>query len=167
MKIKYYITTLIFSLFITNAFSADLIGNWVVDKSIEGIQLANTSNDSSSTTGVICFLSSKNCSSYIYLGNSCEVGENYPMMVNSAVGALHISTTCVKINQELNVYEISDFTTMNLAYESGGEIGFAVPMASGQFRVVRFSTIGAVSTIRQVMSFPSSVKSKTNSDEML
>ncbi|GAC1425464.1 MAG: hypothetical protein NVSMB6_26080 [Burkholderiaceae bacterium] len=39
------------------------------------------------------------------------------------------------------------------AYESGVEIGFAMPLESGRFRLFRFSTAGAVAAVKDAQTF--------------
>jgi hypothetical protein len=78
------------------------------------------------------------------------------MMINSAVGAFAITTTCTEIKGSTlkNMQVITEFDRAQAALESGGDVGFVLPLASGQFRVVRFSTIGATAAIKNAMLLP-------------
>lgn len=69
------------------------------------------------------------------------------------------------------LFVVEEFDAMMSAFESGGEIGFAMPLASGQFRVVRFSTAGATPAIKAARQLQPANKPRTKanrgSDEIL
>lgn len=134
-------------------------GNWIVDNSIAGVQIAKTINESAAATGVFCNLESQSCDAYLTLDVGCEDGEPYPMMINSSVGAYPLTTKCMHLGK-LKFFVASEFESMIQAFESGGEIGFAMPMQNGQFKVVRFSTAGATPAIKAARTLPSSNKQK-------
>lgn len=150
-----------FVLFFQSAFaiSAESIGDWTVSKELKGWQFANTTNLEGSSTGVVCSTSENTCNSYIGLNANCDVGNKYPMMINSSVGAFVIFTTCVQIGN-VKFYFIDDFDSAKSAFESGGEIGFAIPLQNGNFRSIRFSTKGATASIKNAMTIPSPTPSK-------
>lgn len=50
---------------------------------------------------------------------------------------------------------IDEFELMITAFESGDKVGFASPLKSGQFQVVRFSTVGATAAIKDARNPPS------------
>lgn len=58
-----------------------------------------------------------------------------------------MTAVCTVIGKD-KYYVLDDFEVSIQAFESGGEIGFAMPMANGKFHVVRFSTIGATPAIK-------------------
>lgn len=151
--------TIMFLLFATPFIAhSQAVGDWRVDRGTE-MQVANTMNESKAITGVVCFTQSKSCNGYVIFPFSCEIGGRYPMMINSATGSLQITTTCVDLGgTKVNIIE--EFEALKTAFESGGEIGFAVPMGNGRFNVVRFSTIGAVPAIKAAMTFQSSTTGK-------
>lgn len=134
--------------------NAQKVGEWSFNKAIPGVQIASTSNGQGSATGVTCFLSSKQCHAYVSMDNiNCEVGRTYSMMINSSVGSFQINTTCTLV-ADIKLQIAAEFDSMKLAFESGSDIGFAIPMSGGQFRVVRFSTAGATATIKAAMQPP-------------
>lgn len=147
------------------AISAEQYGDWSVDKSIPGVQIANTKNDSDSTLGVICLVVTKDCSAYMLSNNGCDENSTYPMMINSTVGAFPITSVCTQI-EKLKILVINEFDNAKNAFESGGEIGFAVPLNDGKFKVVRFSTSGAVAAIKNAMLLPVASKSSLKKDEI-
>lgn len=115
---------------------------------IGDFQIARVLNDAGLATGVICSLESQYCRTYVIMPATCTVGANYPMMINSPVGALPISTTCFDLDGQ-KIYVIDQFDNTISAFESGGEIGFAMPLDNGKFTVARFSTRGASLAIKQ------------------
>lgn len=148
-------------------------GMWNLDVTSapeEPMQVASTVNATGSSTGVLCIQSTDTCDPFIKLDINCKHGGFYPMMINSAVGAFHLSTKCVHLG-DLQLFVAEDATPMMSAFESGGEIGFAMPLESGQFRVIRFSTAGATAAIKAAMYYQpvNKPKTKTNrgSDEIL
>lgn len=124
---------------------------------VDDIQVARTVNNTGSIVGVLCNTSEDGCVAYIAINSTCDVGESYPMMVNSSVGAIPLVATCT-IWGKSKYLVFDDFEGVILAFETGGEIGFAMPMASGQFRVIRFGTIGAIKAIAKARARP---KNKT------
>jgi hypothetical protein len=151
----------------TKAQQVNTYGDWKKDFSIQGLQIANTSNSSGATTGVLCNLKNNSCDAYLALNVSCENEHVYPMMINSAVGAFPLTVKCMYFG-DLQLYIANEFSSMIEAFESGGEIGFAMPMQGGQYRVVRFSTVGATAAIKEVRTPPKSEQKKgVKSDEIL
>jgi hypothetical protein len=135
--------------FYAPAFSENVVkyGNWTFDNSINGLQIARTSNGEESYTGVMCAIASDGCYAYIASDTECEIGVVYPMMLNSAIGANTLELECEEIGN-FKILIASDFEVMIRAFESGSEIGFALPMKSGKFHVTRFSTAGATAALR-------------------
>lgn len=133
------------------------VGDWLVNKKISGVQIANVSTESGqATAGILCFVSTNSCIAYLHTGNKCEIGATIPMMINSPVGAFHITTECKDMpgtpSGFINV--VNEFGNAKEAFESGGEVGFVIPLKSGEFRALRFSTKGAVAAIRNAMTSP-------------
>lgn len=147
------------------AISDEQIGDWYFKDSIEGIQIANTVNTSELAAGVLCALTTGTCSAYIATTTGCSEGGLYPMMINSAVGAFLISSKCTEISGD-RFLVIQEFPETRAAFESGGEVGFVLPLESGQFRVMRFSTKGATAAINKAMTKPETSHIHTT-DELL
>jgi len=110
--------------------------------------IAATATDDDKYFAYRCFGELDRCAHSFNLDIQCEDGKSYPVLVNASEAAAAISCTC---SQNGDVYElIPDFDQIHaLVQKSTGYIGFAVPMASGQFKVVRFSLAG----VRDAMSF--------------
>jgi hypothetical protein len=102
--------------------------------------LASTVNESGSAFGLAC---GKTCVWFVNFQSGCEVGKDYPAMINTAAGAKAIQLRC---------YHLSDRWLLTFPLEendadaisSGGQIGFAFPLQSGKFGVSRFSLTGGV-----------------------
>jgi hypothetical protein len=129
------------------------IGDWAVNFSIADMRIASTTNSAGATAGVACFVKRSECQAYIAPNFTCAQNAMVPMMINSAVGAYPLITRCEHID-ELHLLVIDEFDSAIEAFQSGGEIGFALPMQSGEFRVLRFSTIGATLAVKEVRTLP-------------
>lgn len=118
-------------------------GDWVVTLSGE-YQEAYTGNDSGSTFGLFCFNGA--CEFYVDSNNPCTENAAIPMLINSETGALSVKSKCVHLNVQRGrtryVYSIMDTDVID-AISNGQAIGFAMPLESGKFKVVRFSLNGA------------------------
>lgn len=135
----------------------DKYGDWSVNKEVTDLQVANTKNATGDVIGIICTISKDTCNAYIALNKACDVGDIYPMMINSPVGASVITTVCVQIGGE-TFHFINEFGAAKSAFESGGDIGFALPLLNGNFRSVRFSTRGGTASIKDAMTPPAKLK---------
>lgn len=140
------------------------LGQWEVNKDLANIQLAITRTGDYQAL-VFCVISANGCEAAVNLGVQCDEGEKYPLLINSSVGAFHMNGTCEKFGTS-KVLTLDNFDSAVSAFESGGDVGFVAPMASGQFRVVRFSTAGGAAAIKAARSLPeprrSSQPSRTN-----
>jgi hypothetical protein len=141
-------------------------GDWNVHKELADIQIANTLSGTA-VAGVICVVSAGKCSAYLGTDTPCSEGVQTPMLINSAVGASVATATCTTLgSQRYNVF--AEFANVKDAFESGGLVGFAMPLRSGEFRVIRFNTRGATAAIRDAMTNPQpSRDSPTRSDVRL
>lgn len=143
MKISKILTLIFFWILSAPCFAA--FEEWQ-QYAANGIQIARVGNDSGSFAGVLCDTSDDGCFAYISVVADCTEGATYPMMVNSTVGALALVGTCTTIGKS-KYFIFDEFEKVIDAFTSGAEFGFVMPMASGQFRVVRFSFIGASKAI--------------------
>lgn len=137
-----------------SAFAGEQIGSWEAIIDGTDIQIAKTTNTAGAATGVLCFVSSNNCAAYIASDVECEDKGKYPLMINSSTGASTTHGTCVTIAGS-KVLVLDDFQSAIASFEGGGEIGFAIPMQSGKFNVIRFDCAGATAAIRKARAVPS------------
>jgi hypothetical protein len=67
----------------------------------------------------------------------------YPVLVNSEHSALSMNTIC-SVNDGRSELILTEFDLIHEIIKKSGIIGIAVPMASGHFKVVRFSLNGSI-----------------------
>jgi len=145
--------------------------DWVYQNAGNGTAIAYTNNDSGSTLGVIC-IAAQNCSVYLKTATACEDGAKYPVLVNADSGAVSASLTCENIasaSEKKNfVFVFDDFSTILSTIMKDQSIGVALPLASGQFRVTRFSLTGSNETLAAVnRTIKPAVKAVSNTDQTL
>ena len=120
-------------------------GDWTVMLSEERTDLiAATSQDDDKFLAYRCFTSEGKCAHVIVTATRCEEGGNYPVLINASSGSLTVDCLCSE--NENGTYELvpKNFDNFhNTLTESSGYIGFAIPLESGQFKVIRFSLNGA------------------------
>lgn len=148
------------SLLTTTAAHSQSKNKWSFDNSIPGVHIANTTNAAKAVVGIYCTIALDGCEAYLAPNLGCEEGVNTPMMVNSPVGALAVTGKCTKLGTT-RILVIDEFDDIISAFESGGEIGFAMPMDGGQFTVVRFSTAGATQAIKAARTRPAASEAPT------
>lgn len=104
---------------------------------------AFTGNESGSVFGVLCGTS---CVVYVDFQSACVHGSNYSVMINSPSGAAPVELKCYELEERyILITELSD--NYISIFSRGGEIGFAIPMESGKFRVSRFSLEGGAEAL--------------------
>ncbi len=139
--------------FAVTAYAEDrIIGDWVV--SVDGgIYETYTGNESGSTLGLLC--TETNCSFYLRAGITCESEGSYLALINSKNGASSQQLSCAPLT--LNgrteyVILIGDIESFATTVLNSSTIGIAIPMASGQFKVSRFSLRGATKALEAVVN---------------
>lgn len=127
------------------------IGQWILDVGAQYSE-AYTGNDSGSVFGFLC--DANTCSSYLDVQARCEKDSHAPMLVNSESGSTYVVTKCVHFPAGEGVRYLYSFQDADIftAISSGSIIGFAVPMKSGEFKVVRFSLDGAANATEQAVA---------------
>jgi hypothetical protein len=136
-------------------------GAWTVVMSDDKRDLiAATSVDGDKFLAYRCFGNVGRCMHSIVLDIECEEGESYPLLVNASSSAVAMTCTCSK---SAELYElIPDFDQFySILQNSTGAIGFALPLASGQFKVVRFNLTG----VRDAMTLAERAARKADSAE--
>lgn len=125
-------------------------GRWRADLSNSPtLTEAATTNESGSLFGFICLISENRCTYYFSAHTTCVPGVASTILINTDTGALTSTTACIKVQG--NYYSsIQDTTGLHNAVMSSQTIGIAIPMESGQFKVIRFSLSGANSAISLV-----------------
>lgn len=117
-------------------------GDWQVDLSSSTGTEAFTVNESGSIFGFVCFVSIDRCTYYISAHTTCDKGSKSTVLLNLDSGAATSTITCTEIDGTYyNALESS--TDLATAIAASTTMGIAIPMQSGQFKVVRFSLNGA------------------------
>ncbi|WP_303761181.1 hypothetical protein [Alcanivorax jadensis] len=144
---------LLLSTFASLAYAVDIqqrFGAWTVIRANDGIDLiATTANESGSFIGFRCFAKSQECAHVLFADIECTDGGSNPILINSDYSALSMNAFCSKngANYELLLTPYDD---IHRILQKGNDVGFAIPMASGQFKVVRFSLNGSEKAMEYV-----------------
>lgn len=87
------------------------------------------------------------------MDTKCDKGSRYPVLVNSISGSFVTEVYCNGV-LDIGIYQyvFTDFKTLDSAVRKGTLIGFAVPLADGRFKVVRFDLTGSVAAITGLLA---------------
>jgi hypothetical protein len=147
-------------------------GTWTesISKSGEFVH-SSTLNDSGSFLGQFCYPANGKCMWLVGLKSRCTKGKRYPVLASGEGGASHVTMLCAgkkRIGEvEYSRYVLSKFKSIDKMVRSGARIGFALPMGSGRFRVVRFATTGAASSIDAMRRVAAEMRGKKGSNDDL
>jgi len=123
---------------------------------------AATVNDSGYLLGQYCFKSHKSCAYLLGMRVACKSGKSYPVLVNSDIGSHVLQIHCFdEIDSGLYRYAFTNFDEINNIIKDASKIGFAIPMQGDQFKVIRFSLIGANQAVAKMKSKANKVFFKT------
>lgn len=129
-------------------------GSWTVGAMADGEgAYAATINDSGGVLGLFCYRETEKCLWLLANEIQCEDESRYPVLVNSDAGAFTTEIVCMK-NGKKPRYAFANFDEIEDAVLKADWLGIAYPMASGKFKVGRFSLKGsneAVALLRKVM----------------
>lgn len=118
-------------------------GDWFVVRADSGDMVAATQQDNFSKALVYrCFQALNKCAHVVIADIECEDANTYPVLVNSEHSALSMNTLC-SVNEGRSELILTEFDLIHEIIRKSDVIGIAVPMASGHFKVVRFSLDGS------------------------
>ena len=120
-------------------------GDWYVVRSDNGDMVAATlENGTQYMLGYRCFKELGRCAHVLVADIDCTDGQMYPVLVNSDYSSLSMNALCEN-NTSTGKAELvlSEFDSIHKIMEKSNIVGFAIPMADGLFKVVRFSLRGA------------------------
>jgi hypothetical protein len=137
-------------------------GTWTVGTTTNGEYVyAATANDSGNVFGQYCSPSDETCYWLLRLNLTCKIGDSYPLLVNADSGAIHLSVYCFnKLNDSMFQYAMTDFDKTNVMIRGNSRIGFAFPLQSDQFRVIRFDLGGAIAAVNSMLEKAQELKAK-------
>jgi hypothetical protein len=108
---------------------------------------ATSTDDGKELLGYRCFRQSGSCMYVLIADTRCDDKARYPILQNSRAGASNLSAVCHKTPSSDQLV-LSPYKDIEGAIKEGqGLIGFAIPMASGRFKAIRFSLKGGSEAI--------------------
>lgn len=129
-------------------------GQWTVSTDNPDMMYAVVLNDSGALFGEYCYPGKQSCMWLISLSTACEDGHQYPVLANSDSGAVHLSIQCqgpISSGQEKSyAYAFTDFDAVDDLVTHSRRVGFAVPLESDRFRVVRFNIEGSARALAEL-----------------
>lgn len=126
---------------------------WAWDTSNADFAYAATVNDDGRVLGQYCYYSQSTCIYIVSFGITCEQGGEYPALINSNLGAVEVRLVCGHDLGKENAFYIKPFETIDGTIKDATNIGFAIAMESGYFKVVRFSLAGSTYAIESMRSY--------------
>lgn len=162
---KYLITLLLALLaFAAAPAVADDSDKWTVNTDDPAMMYAVVLNDSGALFGEYCYPDKHSCLWLISLSTECEKNHKYPVLANSDGGAVHLTIQCQGAigndDDKKYAYVFTDFDEINDLVKHAKRVGFALPLQSDRFRVVRFSLEGAASAIAEMRGKAADVMDK-------
>ncbi len=123
--------------------SAQTVGDWTY--SLRDPFYAATINDSGNVFGQWCDLDDRSCFYLVAFPTRCEEDDKYPVLINSDKGSFSTTLICrgkLK-NRNLYRYVFANFDQIDGLAKSAQRVGVAIPLEGDEFRVIRFSLVGA------------------------
>jgi hypothetical protein len=100
--------------------------------------------------GQYCYFKSGSCIYFVGISIACEVGSQYPSLLNSDAGPAYISLVCTHKYQNQDVLAISSFDDVNRIVSGVTRIGIIVSMHNDQFKGSRFCLAGSTYAIDRI-----------------
>ena len=138
--------------------------DWSISKMANGMD-AYTVNDSGELLGEFCYYKTTTCEWQIGIHTACNKGSDGDVLANSEASATPLEVKCEGQVPGMPLLYAFVFTNWKL-FESGitnsSRVGFAMPLASDQFTVIRFSLAGRTKAQQTMESrFFAKVKNST------
>lgn len=115
-------------------------GDWGVTLFGGDLYIAATRNSADAAFGTMC--DKTDCIAFFNPKIDCVEGEKYPVLINAPAAAYSSVVKCEKVDG-VTLYSLPLEGAIADAMSVGGILGIAFPMASGEFKVSRFSLTGA------------------------
>lgn len=131
----------------------ETFAEWSVVRAAESVDLiAITHNKAGNYLAFRCFVDTQKCVHVLSASFECKVGTGYPVLINTHATSLSINTSCISsaVTHELLADNQSH---IHEVLKQDGVIGFAFPMDSGLFKVVRYSFNGAQEAMEYVKKY--------------
>lgn len=150
MKIKLFIIGVMLQISSVVTAEPQISKDWVWDLSGNEYVYAATLNSDGRILGQYCYFSDSSCVYLVSLGITCESGSEYPSILNSNAGVTDVRLICGHKYQGENVFFIKPFDDVDNLIKQASNVGFAVAMEEGTFKVVRFSLSGSTYAIEMM-----------------
>jgi len=159
---------------VSGAKADQTVKDWVFSKLGGGSAIAYTGNDSGSRLGVVCTAANE-CDAYVYSATGCDDGSKIPVLINTDSGSASFNVTCKNISSPSEkqnfVFVFDELKPILNILLKNQTLGLALPLASGQFKVLHFSLQGSNEALaavsRSVKPSATPVSTKKNEDQTL
>lgn len=121
----------------------ETVGSWTLSDIGLGY-IASTRSDTGGTFGLMCIKDPGDCQYFFNPQLQCTEDSHQPLLFNGEAGALASNSLCVHIG-ESKLLAVSD--SLDEMVFGSSYIGIAIAMEGGKFKVMRFSTSGAIPII--------------------
>ncbi len=139
-------------------------GAWVVESMGQGVYAASVENETRRLFGALC--DRRGCSPFLDTGSGCKEGAAYGVLINSPASAFTARPVCKYVGK-LAVLVLAEGPEILEAMSIGGVIGFATPMASGEFKVSRFTLTGSARAYARALQLAQAVPPAPANEERL
>ena len=132
---------------------AQVIGDWVVDVKSENVYSAVTVNESGHTFGEYCDLDEGNCYWLIEMSSSCDEGTMSPVLGNANGEAVNLEVLCMgRLEGGSYAYAFTDFDEVDDLVRHSDQVGFAMPVGSDEFTLVKYNLRGMVHALEVMLA---------------
>lgn len=152
-KTRYFVLSVMLMAWLPNSASAEQLSQdwvWSVE---QDYAFAATNNNQKRIFGQFCYYNSGLCAYIVDLGITCKKSDVFPALVNTDAGSRKFDLICDKRLHDSNVLIIKPFKAINSLVTHNKNIGFAVALRNGQFKVVHFSLRGSKQAIKMMRSY--------------
>lgn len=119
------------------------------DRSGDSIAATSTDTRGSEMLAYRCFVDRNTCMYVLKADTTCEVDEEYPMLVNAASGSNLIHGVCIQNGDSFEMI-LKPYDVIERSIKDGrGLLGIALPMKSGAFKAIRFSVKGGSAAVEE------------------
>jgi hypothetical protein len=124
--------------------------DWDYNLSNPDYAWAATANNKGRILGQYCYYDEESCMYLVSFGTTCDEGAEYTALANTNNGAYSLNLICGHEYKKQNVFYVTPFKEIDSIVKDASIIGFALPLESGSFKVVRFSLRGSTYAIKMM-----------------
>jgi len=122
---------------------------------------------SGNSFGQYCYFGAKRCLYLINTGMICENNEKLSALLNSNIGAKHITLLCGTTRDGRNVFQVTPFKVIDYVVRQARYVDIAIPLRGELFQVTRFSLVGSAYAIDLMRAATEKVIGILEQDEKL